>query len=274
MSDAGLSKSSLGKPIEPDIPEALRDAVDAEIPIAPERSWPLRHHWWGFMGLAIVLLMGVANQQLPPAESPSVSRPTRFVPAKPGLTATANWRVLPGADLLLGHVAYQEAPPGSLVGVEPDGRIKLRGPAAQSFLAMVQAAQTDQVSLVPVSGFRSIAEQTYLFFTLKAKAGLTATERAAVSAPPGYSEHHTGYAIDIADGGQPTTDLEITFETTPAFRWLQDNAARFGFELSFPKNNPQGVSYEPWHWRFVGDRDSLETFYKGQVIQPSPIVTP
>jgi D-alanyl-D-alanine carboxypeptidase len=45
---------------------------------------------------------------------------------------------------------------------------------------------------------------------------------------------------------------------------LQNNAAQYSFELSFPENNPQGISYEPWHWRFVGDSHSLETFYKAQ----------
>jgi D-alanyl-D-alanine carboxypeptidase len=45
---------------------------------------------------------------------------------------------------------------------------------------------------------------------------------------------------------------------------LQNNAAQYSFELSFPENNPQGINYEPWHWRFVGDSHSLETFYKAQ----------
>ena len=273
MNDAGISKSSLGKPIEIDIPEALRD-FEADLSVdspQPQQLGRLGRHWrWFFGGLAIALLLGWANYQLPSSE---LSASSLFVPAKSGLAATSNWRMLPG-DLLLGHVAYQEAPTNSLSAVVADGSIKLRQPAAQSFLAMGQAAKANKISLVPVSGFRSIADQTYLFFTLKAKKGLTATERAAVSAPPGHSEHHTGYAIDIADGSRPTTDLEITFETTLAFLWLQANAARFGFELSFPKNNVQGVSYEPWHWRFVGDQGSLETFYKGQAAPPQRLVKP
>jgi len=51
---------------------------------------------------------------------------------------------------------------------------------------------------------------------------------------------------------------------------LSANAARYSFELSFAKNNRQGVSYEPWHWRYVGDRDSLETFYKAQNLKSRP----
>lgn len=85
---------------------------------------------------------------------------------------------------------------------------------------------------------------------------------------PGYSEHHTGYAIDIGDGARPDTHLSEAFEDTPAFRWLEKNAARFSFELSFPRHNPQGVSYEPWHWRFVGDRHSLQTFYRARQLTP------
>jgi D-alanyl-D-alanine carboxypeptidase len=85
-----------------------------------------------------------------------------------------------------------------------------------------------------------------------------------VSAPPGYSEHHTGYAIDIGDGSAPSSNLSPDFEKTAAYRWLEQNGAQFGFELSFPPNNPQGVSYEPWHWRFVGDIDSLAIFHKNQ----------
>jgi D-alanyl-D-alanine carboxypeptidase len=89
-------------------------------------------------------------------------------------------------------------------------------------------------------------------------------QRAEVSAPSGYSEHHTGYAVDIGDGKAPALNLKIDFENTAAFKWLKANAARFSFEMSFPRNNAQGLSYEPWHWRYVGDRDSLETFYKAR----------
>jgi len=83
-----------------------------------------------------------------------------------------------------------------------------------------------------------------------------------VSAPPGHSEHHTGYAVDIGDGNNPSTNLQESFENTAAYRWLEANASRYSFELSFPRDNLQGISYEPWHWRFVGDRHSLETFYR------------
>ena len=69
-----------------------------------------------------------------------------------------------------------------------------------------------------------------------------------VNAAPGYSEHHGGEALDIGTPGEPPA--EESFETTPAFAWLSQHAARHGFSLSYPRDNPHGIVYEPWHWRF------------------------
>jgi D-alanyl-D-alanine carboxypeptidase len=144
----------------------------------------------------------------------------------------------------------------------------MRKSAAVKFQAMVQAARSAGVILVPISGFRSVKEQKQLFFDIGAQRNQTPAERASLSAPPNHSEHHTGYAVDIGDGAVPATNLQANFENTKAYQWLQANAARFSFEISFPQDNLQGVSYEPWHWRFVGDSDSLETFYKAKNIKP------
>ena len=163
---------------------------------------------------------------------------------------------------LLGHLAYEEAEEETLVALSQNSGILLRPAAAAQFEAMVADAATEGVYLVPISGFRTMADQQYLFFEIKAERGQTASTRAEVSAPPGYSEHHTGYAIDIGDATAPETDLSIAFEETVAFQWLAINAPRYSFELSFPDGNDQGVQYEPWHWRFVGDSHSLETFYQ------------
>lgn len=170
----------------------------------------------------------------------------------------------PATDVLLGHFAYAEAPRSELVAITDDGSIKLRKSAAKAYREMAAAALRDGVVLVPISGFRTTADQKYLYFDVKAERGQDAQERAKVSAPPGYSEHHTGYALDIGDGNVPATNLSVNFEKTEAFRWLQANAAYYSFEMSFPKGNKQGVSYEPWHWRFAGDINSLKTFYKAR----------
>jgi D-alanyl-D-alanine carboxypeptidase len=165
---------------------------------------------------------------------------------------------------LLGHFPYEEAPPEDLQPISSDGRILMRQAAARAFLDMKEAARSQGVYLVPISGFRSEEDQKYLFFEVKAQRGQVAMERSEVSEPPGYSEHHTGYAVNIGDANLPAMDLSPNFENTPAFQWMKENAAYYSFELSFPKGNTQGVSYKPWHWRFVGDRHSLETFYKAR----------
>lgn len=247
-----------------DIPEAKRDSGPAKKSSVPLRRFPLWIFWF-FLGLLSALaglIFSLATY--PSTESitaitfqPLVQFPTVDTP----ISTSGTTQREPNKSLL-GHFAYEEAPVSELVALSYDASIRLRGAAAQQFEAMLAAATAQGIYLVPLSGFRSVEDQEYLFFDIKAERGQSATTRAEVSAPPGYSEHHTGYAIDIGDANYPDTHLQVNFETTPAFQWLARNAARYSFELSFPEGNPQGIQYEPWHWRFVGDPDSLETFYQ------------
>ncbi len=265
LDKAGFSGKPPAVPPEPieDIPEALRDTPDALPP--RRRSQPLLLIGGSVGAIAIAIGSGLwfswQAQQSPLSASPQTAQPN-------GTSATSPPEAAPTPDAvagtLLGHYPYDEAPVDQLQPIVPDGRIKMRQAAAEAFLAMQAAAQADGVYLAPISGFRTLEDQQFLFFDVKAERGQVATERAEVSAPPGYSEHHTGYAVDIGDENVPATNLSPDFENTAAFKWMEANAAHFSFELSFPKNNSQGVSYEPWHWRFVGDRDSLETFYKAR----------
>lgn len=191
------------------------------------------------------------------------------VPELNSPVASSNGSVAAVEDngVLLGHFRYAEAPPAELKSI--GGSFKLRSAAAKKFQAMVAAARSAGVNLATISAFRSVAEQQRLFFDVKAERGQVTTKRAEVSAPPRHSEHHTGYAVDLGDGNAPGANLNQSFENTAASKWLQANGARYSFELSFPQGNAQGVSYEPWHWRYVGDSDSLETFYKARKNQPS-----
>ncbi|NJN56458.1 MAG: M15 family metallopeptidase [Leptolyngbyaceae cyanobacterium SL_5_9] len=245
-----------------DIPEALRETPTAPKPKPTRSGWRL--FWWGFIGFAIALIAGgLAAWLTQPIGSSSFAGGTP-VPLQAGLQAALAPVGIQSPDLLLGHLPYEEAPETELAPITADGSVQLRQAAAERFTAMSNAARAEGINLVAISGFRTVEDQQYLFFGIQAEQGQASTERAEVSAPPGYSEHHTGYAVDVADSSQPETDLEVSFENTPGFKWLKENAAYFNFELSFPKDNPQGVSYEPWHWRFVGDRHSLETFYKAR----------
>lgn len=164
-----------------------------------------------------------------------------------------------------GHLPYREADSGRLMVIASySQRVaqrfeQMHHEAGLALMKMIDAARLDGVWLVPVSGFRDFDRQEDLF---NAQAELVgSTEGAARSvAPPGYSEHHTGYAIDLADGLARAKDLSLAFGQTEAFQWLMAHAQEFGFELSFPENNAQGVMYEPWHWRFVNSPSAAGTF--------------
>lgn len=145
-----------------------------------------------------------------------------------------------------GPPGYDEA--GELVEVGPNlvGRMQRLTPlAAARWQDMVRAAAADGVTLLLVSGFRSVDYQARLI-RKKINAGQRIEEILTVNAAPGHSEHHTGQAVDIATpGSRPLTE---EFEATEAFGWLGRNAENFGFSMTYPRNNPFGVVYEPWHW--------------------------
>lgn len=133
-------------------------------------------------------------------------------------------------------------------------------PLQYAGLTVITAAAQAGIRLIPISGFRSVADQVKLFERQIQRRG-SEENAAKLSAPPGYSEHHTGYALDIGDGNQPAADLKYEFENTAAYQWLRANATHgYGFELSFPENNRQGVSFEPWHWRYVGSSEAGQIF--------------
>ncbi|UDM15521.1 M15 family metallopeptidase [Vogesella sp. XCS3] len=143
---------------------------------------------------------------------------------------------------------YAEAAAASLVlaDVNDAGReFHLLPGAATAWQAMRDAAAAAGVTLFLVSAFRSVARQ-HEIVAAKLARGQSLDTILAVSAAPGFSEHHTGCAIDIGTPGSPV--LEEHFETTAAFAWLQQHAANHGFAMSFGRNNASGYLYEPWHW--------------------------
>nr|WP_254963180.1 MULTISPECIES: M15 family metallopeptidase [unclassified Cyanobium] len=195
-------------------------------------------------GGAVLLLIGPLRRLITPTPVP-------------GLAA----RLGPDGRLL-GHFPYPEANPEDLVAIAPG--LLLQPQAARALEAMRAAAEADGIVLTVLSAYRSLALQKQLFFDVKAERNQTSADRARVSAPPGFSEHSTGYAVDLGDGRLPATNLMESFENTDAYRWLDRHAARFHFVRSFPKGNQQGVLYEPWHWRFEGSTDALEMFEPAQ----------
>jgi zinc D-Ala-D-Ala carboxypeptidase len=253
----------------------------------------------GLITAGLVVILGAQFESLfsrQPPTVPSTSRPSPIAPATPKVAVSdapvrfptvrtptmTNGRsetIAPSPKNMptpilspriaipnwFGHLPYDEAPPDRLVSIgkfERENYVReesLDGEAAQAFQVMVAAARSQGVQLMGISGFRSIADQQALFDKQIEKRG-SAEAAAQLSAPPAYSEHHTGYAIDITDASRTDVDLKVMFEATAAYQWLVANATNYGFEQSFPRNNAQGVSYEPWHWRFVGSTRSAQIF--------------
>jgi D-alanyl-D-alanine carboxypeptidase len=139
-----------------------------------------------------------------------------------------------------------------LVPTEPDvfGRQPfLERRACMAWQAMRDAARKAGVELQLLSAYRSVEYQAGLFERKLAR-GDDIAGILAVNAAPGYSEHHSGRALDIGTPG--FAHLEEEFERSAAFAWLRVHAHDFGFRLSFPRGNAFGVLYEPWHWYYAG----------------------
>jgi len=117
--------------------------------------------------------------------------------------------------------------------------------AARAWFDMQSAATSEGLELQAVSAFRTVDYQAGII-RRKLHAGQTMAQILEVSAAPGYSEHHSGNALDISTPGYEP--LEQDFENSPAFAWLTKSAGDYGFRLSYPRDNPHGVCYEPWHW--------------------------
>lgn len=171
-------------------------------------------------------------------------------PAHAQLCDNSNARV--SADgRVFGHLPYGDAPPGELVAVPVGlavGACVLRRDVVPDLARLIAAAGGRVLAL---SCHRSIGYQQAVFCR---ETQTAAGERALSVAPPGHSEHATGYALDFAFRPRVNDcpDAEACGAATPAFRWLVAHAARYGFEMSFPAGNRQRVKWEPWHWRWVG----------------------
>lgn len=164
----------------------------------------------------------------------------------------------PDTGAIFGHLPYAEAVAADLVAAPPGfagpGCEALHRDAAAALDRMLAEARGDPSvgnALYGVSCFRSVSRQSGIYCSRGGGITTLAT-RARTSAPPGHSEHATGYTIDFGDRRRRSCEVSACFAETGAGRWLLANAPAFGFELSFPAGNGQGVAWEPWHWRWVG----------------------
>lgn len=120
------------------------------------------------------------------------------------------------------------------------------GDAIDFLTDMLDDAKKDGFDIKIVSAYRSFDEQTDIKGQFTQVYGTGAN---TFSADQGYSEHQLGTTVDLTD--PVTAGAFSSFSATEEFKWLEDNAYKYGFVLSYPEGNTFYV-YEPWHWRFVG----------------------
>ena len=146
---------------------------------------------------------------------------------------------------------------------------RLDSKVAKYYEKMFEAASKDGVYLTPCSGYRSYERQETnynnkigYYESLGYSKKDAAVKAATIIMPPGSSEHNLGYAMDIVC-------VDEWFEDTDEFQWLMDNAADYGFILRYPKDKQDitKVTYEPWHWRYVGVEAAKEMKATGQVLE-------
>lgn len=145
--------------------------------------------------------------------------------------------------------------------VSVNGSMQVDKRIAKPLAKMLDAAKKDGVSLMICSAYRSFDRQTSLFETKIRRlmsSGMTYLEAYAESSysvtVPGTSEHELGLALDIVTPSY--TSLNEGFQNTEAGKWLKAHASEYGFILRYPKGKEYitGITYEPWHFRYVGEQ--------------------
>ncbi|MEY2928200.1 MAG: hypothetical protein RL367_2677 [Pseudomonadota bacterium] len=200
------------------------------------------------------LFRAVAAAVLFAVSSASLAEPgPALCPGRPALPSL-------GSDgRLMNHFPYADTGPADLVAVPKgfgSGNCQLvHREMIGSLVAMVTAARADPKvgnTIMGLSCHRSVARQRGLFCNPAKLKSRGYTGQAKWIAPPGFSEHASGFAIDFAARNAPGCQASTCFAGTAVAHWLNANAKKYGFELSFSAGNKQGVSHEPWHWRWIG----------------------
>ncbi len=218
-------------------------------------------------GTAYACARKAAVPQLPELPAESLAQPAEYGVQQSTLTAAQAQAILDDPRMILvsrTHPITEDYPVetkecGSATAINKT----LQTDAADAFLSMQAAAAKDGVDVRMQSGYRSVSYQKKLYdnktqyYRDKGLSEAAAREKAAVIVnPPGCSEHNCGLAADL--NSPEHTTLDTGFADTAAFRWLCENAEQYGFILRYPKEaeSVTGITYEPWHWRYVGPENA------------------
>lgn len=193
-----------------------------------------------------------------PTSAPSTPTAGTAEPSTPLATPTEDPSPLVGCGLLApvdqDHRISRDCVVGPLVEVEG---FSLNAEAAAAWNSMKADASADGIDIYIVSAYRGYDIQKQLFDQEVAAFGPDQN----TSAKPGHSEHQLGTTVDI-------NDLSGSFGDSPAGQWLQRNAARYGFVMSYPpgRERQTGYAYEPWHWRYLGPGVASAYLSSGQTL--------
>lgn len=147
--------------------------------------------------------------------------------------------------------------------VTVQGKYKLDEKAAEHAIELLAAAKKAGYDMQLCSAYRTVEKSAELYQRqikkfLNAGYSQADAEKEAAKwvAPPGTSEHHTGLAMDLvsSDYWGQYSDLEHDYDKFDSFKWMYANCAEYGFVLRYPedKQDITGITYEPWHYRYVG----------------------
>lgn len=218
-----------------------------------------------FLALSATSACGARGPQSAPLQTlPPDQKKISLSTPQPPLQLTPS-PIPPSTPLpLYGHLPYAEAPAASLVPVPPEyafveagQTIQIRPEVLKAFIALQQSAQEQTgLTLKIHQGFRSQEQQRQLLEHLR-HPGETDEALYKRVAPPGYSEHHTGFAIDVSCVAGECANWGDT---------LAALAPQFGFVVSFPPGNTQGIQPEHWHLRWQGNVEAEAVFTRALLI--------
>jgi len=143
--------------------------------------------------------------------------------------------------------------------VKSFGVICLEQETASALTRLFEAAKKEGIELAVTSGFRRTEIQGMLFNFWNNHQGDSSFDEVAL---PGHSEHQLGTAVDLTGKSIQNASVTMLFATSAEFEWLKKNAHLYGFVMSYPptKEVATGYHFEPWHWRYVGERTALNVF--------------
>lgn len=207
------------------------------------------------------------TQTEPATEAAPVTLPAASTDGSPVIVSPTgdNW------ELTLVNLQYclPEGYAPELAAAVEGSSVQLDARVAPAYQKMYDAAKQDGCTLTPYSGYRTYERQEDNFnrrVESYVKQGFSEADAKKKTQerilPAGCSEHNMGFAMDIVSAS-------ADFVNTKEFTWLCEHAYEYGFILRYPENKTEitGVMYEPWHWRYVGEKAAEEIHESGQCLE-------